>query len=509
MGSRLPLGSLATTFPWLDRSLEPNRPMDNADDMRNKRTPAHPAGDARARRTSMPDEGALLDHVLDTLAGGLFTVDTAGIITTWNRGMEELTGYAASEALGMSCSVLSGNTCFMGPLGTGPMRCALFAGGEVRGKTCSVRHRDGRTLAVLKHARLMRDPEGEVIGGIEAVSDITGMVALREEVARLKRDAARGKGECPIIGRHPRMRALFDMIDAAAASTASVLVLGDTGTGKELVAEAIHRASTRSQGPFVRVACGALSESVLESELFGHVRGAFTGAVATRHGRFEAANGGTIFLDEIGDISPNVQQKLLRVLQEREFERVGDNRAIRVDIRVVAATNKDLLQLVGEDRFRADLYYRLAVIPVHVPPLRERISDIPPLVEAFIDRMNRTGEHHISGIEPDALDRLMEHSWPGNVRELEHAIEYAAAVSGAPILRLEHLPALIREFDSPQARKGGRPAQVTRETVLAALCETGGNRTRAAAALGVSRVTMWKWMRKYEIDVPSTRSRSR
>jgi PAS domain S-box-containing protein len=454
-------------------------------------------------RTAHLDPSELLRHVLATMPSGLFTVDTTGRITSWNQAMEDITGYRAGEMMGKPCAILRGDTCFAGPLANCENRCPLFAGERVEGKRCVIVRRDGSPVPVHKNARLMHGPDGEVIGGIEALNDLSGLLDLEREVARLQSEVTGRCGFRKLVGSHPSMQRLYDLIELASRAHSSVLVQGETGTGKELVAHAIHESSERRSGPFVRVSCAALSETLLESELFGHVRGAFTGAVANRAGRFEAADGGTIFLDEIGDISPNVQKKLLRVLQEREFERVGDSRPIRVDIRVIAATHRDLLVLSDQGQFRSDLYYRLAVIPVAIPPLRARTSDIPQLVDHFVSRLNRTSGRAIEGISSAALERLMGHNWPGNVRELEHALEYAFAVCREPVIGEGHLPPTVapprplRVNNAPTTARKGRP---DRSSIEIALRSARGNRTRAAEALGVSRVTLWKWMRALDME---------
>ncbi len=449
------------------------------------------------------DAEQLLAHVLATLPGGLFTVDMVGRITSWNRGMEDLTGYEAADVLGQTCDFLEGSTCVGGPCATKSQACALFHTGSVSGKRCSIARRDGSRVSVVKNARLMLDAEGQHVGGIEAVTDISGLVELEHEVATL-RSVADGKGhQGALIGSHPVMQQLFEFIEVAGRVTSSVLIHGETGTGKELVAHAIHLASARRHGPFIKMSCAAVPEGLLESELFGHVRGAFTGAVSDRKGRFAAADGGTIFLDEIGDITPAMQTRLLRVLQEREFERVGENRPIHVDIRVIAATHRDLVAMCDQGSFRPDLYYRLAVVPMVVPPLRERRSDIPMLVEHFLGRLTRTQGRPITSISPEALRLLTTARWPGNVRELQNAIEYAYAVCRGGELTAACLPPGLSHHaeraESPKADLARDP-----DTLQRALAQAGGNRTRAAAALGVSRMTLWKWLKQLE-DSPTAR----
>jgi PAS domain S-box-containing protein len=444
------------------------------------------------------DAEDLLGHVLATMPGGLFTVDDQGRITSWNRGMEDMTGYPAAEALGRTCDFLKGSTCFAGPCATSGQTCALFTQGHVHGKRCSLMRRDGSRVSVVKNARLMIDGRGKRIGGIEAVTDITGLVELEQEVETLRSVAAGRAHMGRLIGNHPAMQQLYDFIEVAGRVASSVLIQGETGTGKELVAHAIHLASARSQGPFIKMSCAAMPDGLLESELFGHIRGAFTGAVADRKGRFAAADGGTIFLDEIGDISPAMQTRLLRVLQEREFERVGDNRSIHVDIRVIAATHQDLQALCDQGKFRRDLYYRLAVVPVVVPPLRQRRSDIPLLVEHFLNRLVRLQGREVAGISPEALHQLSAARWPGNVRELENAVEYAYAVCQGGVLTPSCLPPGLTAADESPALLATTPRDA--EEIRRVLQACGGNRTRAAAELGVSRMTLWKWLKKLGID---------
>jgi DNA-binding NtrC family response regulator len=318
-----------------------------------------------------------------------------------------------------------------------------------------------------------------------------------------------------------------------AVSNASVLLLGETGTGKELVAKAIHQLSPRGSGPFVRVNCGALSESLLESELFGHVRGAFTGAVANRTGRFEAAHTGTIFLDEINSTTPKLQVKLLRVLQEREFERVGDTETIRVDTRVIAASNRDLLDEVARENFREDLYYRLNVVPIHLPPLRARRGDIPSLISHFLEIYNERNDRYVVHIQPEALDTLVRYHWPGNVRELQNVVERCVVMAPGDELTLDLLPAAMRgakataavpgrggDLDSlarelvEQGMSTAAPddeqlfdrvvSRVERELIAQMLAACGGVQLKAAARLGINRNTLRKKLLEHGLEGESS-----
>jgi transcriptional regulator with PAS, ATPase and Fis domain len=304
------------------------------------------------------------------------------------------------------------------------------------------------------------------------------------------------------------MQEIFALIDQVASTESTVLIQGESGTGKELIADAIHRSSRRADGPFVKVNCSALSEGLLESELFGHVKGTFTGAHQDRKGRFEMAEGGTLLLDEIGDLSETIQVKLLRVLQEREIERVGDSRTRPVDVRILAATHRPLRRLVEERRFRQDLFYRLNVIPLRVPPLRERREDVPPLAARFLEELRGTTGRSVDRISPDALRVLMDHRWPGNVRELRNAVEHAMVKCRGTTMMVEDLPRELIEESAGVTRiakaKGGDARAMERERVRVALEEAGWNRTRAAERLGIDRSTLWRKMRRLGIDPEET-----
>lgn len=331
---------------------------------------------------------------------------------------------------------------------------------------------------------------------------------------------AEGAADQLLIGRSAPMRAVRDLIRRAAASDATVLILGENGTGKELVARAIHQQSNRHDRPFLPVACSALSETLLESELFGHEKGSFTGAVGRKIGRFEAAHRGTLFLDEIGEIPPALQVKLLRVLQEREFERVGGTETLKVDVRILAATNRDLKKEVAEGRFREDLYYRLNVIVIESPPLRERVDDLPQLLEHFLAKLRKKGSTRFEGITPEALRRLNAYRWPGNVREMENLVERIVTLYDDTHIRPEHLPAEISgerrpapegvpaveaRGSSDRPRTGGtvRLEDVEREAIQRALVETRFNKKRAAEKLGISRPTLYQKIRRYQLETPS------
>ncbi|MDI6791293.1 MAG: sigma-54 dependent transcriptional regulator [bacterium] len=333
---------------------------------------------------------------------------------------------------------------------------------------------------------------------------------LKEENRMLRKKLEGKDGVCNmIIGRESKMQEIYHLIETVADSNTNILIRGESGTGKRVVAQTIHYNSYRKDRPFVEVSCGALPETILESELFGHVRGAFTGAIRDKVGRFELANGGTIFLDEIDAFSPNLQVKLLHVIQDKEFERVGDSKTLKVDVRIVAATNRDLDEEIAKRRFREDLYYRLNVVSMTLPPLRDRIGDIPLLVEHFLDKYSRQANKEVMGIQEEATKMLIRYNWPGNVRELENVIERAVVLAKSNSITAEDLP---KSFHSARDRrnkpqvKGGRRnlreslEEPEREIISNVLKRTNWNRKRAAEILGINRTTLYNKMRKYGLS---------
>jgi two-component system, NtrC family, response regulator AtoC len=302
-----------------------------------------------------------------------------------------------------------------------------------------------------------------------------------------------------LLSKSPAMQALFELAKTAARSNSTILVLGESGSGKEVLARAIHAESPRLDGPFVAVSCAALTETLLESELFGHEKGAFTGAIARRKGKFEAAHGGTLFLDEVGDIGPKLQLDLLRVLEERRVQRVGGNEPIEVDVRIIAATNRDLRKAALEGKFREDLFYRLNVIPVLIPPLRQRREDIPLLVESFVERLAVEMKKRIDGVSPDAMSALMAHDWPGNVRELRNVLERGAVVTTGAVIQLPDLGLPVKSEAMPRAGTLASLEEVEKRHVAAVLGHAGGNVSQSARILGIDRVTLYNKMRKYGI----------
>ena len=448
--------------------------------------------------------------LLESMADGVFTLNDKGTITSWNPAMQRITGYVPDEAIGKTCGLLGFNRCFSNICPMDIRKCGILEQGRVDGKECMLRHKKGYDVPVIKSARLVKDASGNVEGIVETITDLKELYETRLKAEEANRRLGEIHIMDNIIGKSSVMQHVFSSVRAAAASEVTVLIQGESGTGKELVSGAIHYNSDRSDMPFVTVNCSALSESILESELFGHVKGAFTGAVRNRTGRFEAADGGTLFLDEIGDISPYIQTKLLRVLQEREIERVGDLAKRKVNIRVISATNKDLHGLVKRGFFREDLYYRLKVFPIDIPPLRKRKEDIPLLFSRFIDIQNRKTGKYIKGLSNSATRIIMDYSWPGNVRELENAIEYAFVVCTHEHVDVFDLPVEIRQMEYHPAARHSPPAadgpahpgrKLTRDSLLDVLDASEWNKAEAGRRVGLSRTSIWKYMKKWNIPM--------
>ena len=407
--------------------------------------------------------------------------------------------------IGQSCAILKCSVCFRSMELGGVKHCELFSVGRVGHRRCVLKRKDGAPVHVLKNAAVLKDKDGIVVGAVETLADCTELVDRDRVITSLRHELNIEESFEGIIGKSAVMQQVFDLIQSAADSEAPVAIYGESGTGKELAAAAIHRLGGRSEGPFVKVNCAALNESLLESELFGHVKGAFTGADRNRKGRFEAAGGGDIFLDEIGDIPLSTQVKLLRVLQEKEIEKVGDHKPHTIDVRIITATNKDLKVLMEEGRFREDLYYRVGVIPIYLPPLRERREDIPLLIDAFINRIGLRSRKNIVGMEEDALERLVHYDWPGNIRELINAIEYAFVLCSGDEIKKNNFPPNINGksgYSSGQPPiKNRRTNSEQKEVLLDALKKTGGKKSEAAKILGISRVTLWKRLKEHDIQV--------
>ncbi len=453
-----------------------------------------------------------LSAVLNSLWEAVITVERDHRISSFNRAAEQLVGIPSSRATGKDCREIlkasfgpAQHDCPMGDLAEGGKPRTDVEGTLVRA--------DGRIVPISASWAFLEDPSGERLGFVLSIRSFWEIERLAEE-----RRAKFPYGD--IVGKTPRIRQVFDLVESVKDTDSTVLITGESGTGKGLFARAIHDLSPRKDRPFVKVTCAALSETLLESELFGHVKGAFTGAIADKIGRFEAAEGGTVFLDEVGDVSLALQVKLLRVIQEREFERVGSSRTRTVDARMIAATNRDLRAAMKAGQFREDLFYRLHVIPIVVPPLRERREDIPLLVNHILKRLRGRGLDRVRAVSPEAMRCLIDYPWPGNVRELENVLERGAVCARGAVLSAVDLPEEVRGACRPrkaesQASLPGEspdgviaPAQSVqpvreggeKEWILRTLEAHRWSRGDAAAALGIDRTTLWRKMKRLGID---------
>ena len=445
-----------------------------------------------AKLLSQVQPGSILS-IVTSLKEGILALDTDLRIMTMNPAAEEILGHDRWDLAGVSvCDLFGDPNCPRDILAD-----TLRSGEPIVDFQTTVRLAGGQQGHVLLRTAPLRHRDGHNLGLALILGDVTEVTVLRQQVS--------GRTQLGrLVGHDPKMQELFGLVTEVADSGATVLVRGESGTGKELVARALHECSTRADGPFVQVNCSALSESLLESELFGHVKGAYTGAVADRRGRFEEASGGTLFLDEIGDVSPAVQVKLLRVLQERVIERVGDNTPVPVDVRLVSATNRDLEALLATGRMREDFYYRIKVVSLTIPPLRDRSEDIPLLVGHLLQKLAaRDDRPEPPSVTGDAMRVLMGHTWPGNVRELENALEHAVVLSRGGPIQAANLPPDLAIGGQAAARglaEVPRHSDQERNLITDALTATGWNRTRAARRLGIDRSTLWRKIREYGLE---------
>jgi PAS domain S-box-containing protein len=437
--------------------------------------------------------------IFDSIPYGIFTVNSEGIITAFNRGAEETMGYSRDEVLGLPCyrvfrSDMCPNDC--------PLKRSISSGRRIESRETTVITKDGRKIPIELSTAACTDEQNGIIGGVEMFRDISLVRELRKQV--------QGSYVCEdIISKSPLMHKIFEMLPAVAVSPSTVVIEGESGTGKELVARAIHNLSAHKDDPFVAINCAALPDTLLESELFGYVKGAFTDAKRDKPGRFALAGAGTILLDEISEISQAMQVKLLRVLQEREYEPLGSVKTVKLKARIIACTNRDLALQVQKKRFRKDLYFRLNVVRIALPPLLERSEDVPHLVRHFIDRFNVLHGRRVQRCSERVLATLMKYPFPGNIRELENAIEHAFVVCTSNIIQFEDLPPHILDHvhesvDISHVREDTykiSPLQnAESDTVRTALIEHNWNKMLSAQSLGISRSTLWRKMKKYEIQ---------
>lgn len=446
-----------------------------------------------------------LKEIINTINDGIFLVGPDGRISMVNPALERLTGFSAEELTGKPCSVLNCDICRISRKEGRDHWCRLFDDKKEHRKRCVIIRKDGTTLPVLKNASLLME-NGRVVVAVETLTDISELVEKDRQIEELSRRLTFEDSFHGLIGESPAMLQVYRIIEKAAESDAPVIIFGESGTGKELAARAIHELGPRHSGPYIQLNCAALNESLLESELFGHVKGAFTGALRHREGRFEAAHGGDIFLDEIGDVPLSIQVKLLRVLETKRIERVGDNRPVDVDVRIISATNRDLRSLVAEGRFREDFLFRINVLPIHLPALRERKEDIPLLAGHFLTALRERSGKDVDGFEPEAMALLTAYDWPGNVRELRSALEYAVVIADEGRIAARHLPPGVQGQTAAPAggalqQIGSKESADERTELIRALIQAGGNKSEAARILGVHRGTVINRMRKYGVDM--------
>ncbi|MDH3974553.1 MAG: sigma 54-interacting transcriptional regulator [Deltaproteobacteria bacterium] len=433
------------------------------------------------------------DAILNGIADGVIVVGLERKVLFVNRAAQEILGGADGESImcGENCrEVVAHSACALGCLMSQTMKT-----GEHIYNYEAVLEKDGKKKTLSINTSAIRDKNGKVIGAAEIFRDVTLIQELKSEL----KDRYSFNN---VVGRNYKMHEVYELLHEVAPTRSTVLIEGESGTGKELIANAIHHSSPRSGKPFIKLNCAALAEGVLESELFGHVKGAYTGAIADKAGRFELANGGTLFLDEIGEISLQTQVKLLRVLQESEFERVGGTKSIKVDVRVVAATNRELKDMVEKGAFREDLYYRLKVVPIRLPALRERTDDIPILVNHFIEKFNKEMSREITNLSPRTMELLMDYNYPGNIRELEHVMEHAFVRCRGKTIHPEHLPKELQSSDLiDRAMDSDEPLkELERETIVRALNESDWKLQTCAKRLKISRTTLWRRMKDLGIE---------
>jgi two-component system response regulator HydG len=442
------------------------------------------------------------DALVDMIPCSVFMVDKDHKIIYWNKSAEQLTGYDASEIVGATCDKFRINICAYQDVSIKKTFCPLLSGGNGGEVECEMLMKDGSVIPVMRRSRPVYDDDGNIIGAIEALIDVSLIKQARNEIRILKNEIARMGKYGELVGSSPQMQNLYEIIQVVSKNDAGILIEGETGTGKELIAKTIHAESNRAEKIFLPVNCGALPESLLEAELFGHKKGAFTGAIEDRAGCFETASGGTLFLDEIAEMPLSSQVKLLRVLQEKEITRVGETIPRSVNCRIIAASNKKISALVEAGKFREDLYYRLRIVGLTVPPLRDHREDIKDLISHFIGHFNREYNKNIESCSPSVMNLLLAHKWPGNVRELEHVVEHAFAVTvgSQKVITLSSLPPELTRENKPVRSQKRKPVPASEENekaqVMDALSEANGNKAQAARILGITRAGLYKKMRR-------------
>lgn len=443
-----------------------------------------------------------LPEVFETMRDGLVVIDNKGQIQLFNRAAEEMTGYKKEDVIGKNCSLLNCDNCMVLNESGSKKDAQLEKFGAIYNRECTITSGDGRTVRILKNVVVIRDSSGKIIGTVESLTDITSLYKKELELQDIKQELRQEYWFMGLLGKSIPMQRLYEHIRNASQSEAPVLILGESGSGKNLVSHALHKLSRRNEGPFIQMNCASLNEQLLESELFGHKKGSFTGAVSDRIGRFEASNSGTIFLDEIGDMPMTMQVKLLRVLEEKVVERVGDHTPIPVNIRLISATNKDLNPLIHAGKFREDLLYRINSVVIKVPPLRERKEDIPLIAFHYLKKISVANNKEITSISPPAMEILINFPWPGNVRRLINALEHSAVTCKGTTIEVSDLPDYLtheKDLESSTIHEG-REDVPEKERILSVLAQCKGNKTLTARHLGISRVTLWKKIKALGVE---------
>jgi len=434
-----------------------------------------------------------MDVILDSIADGVFTIDNEKNVTSFNKAAEKITGISKEHAIGQKCfDVLHANICQTACV----LEKTLKTGKEIIDLPIIVINSEGKTIPVSISTAVLKGNKGEIIGGVETFRDLSSIEELKKEISKQYTFK-------DIISKNNDIQKIFDVLPDIAESDSTVLIQGASGSGKELFARAIHNLSHRKGKPYIIVNCGALPDTLLESELFGYVKGAFTDAKEDKPGRFALAEKGTLFLDEIAELSIALQVKLLRVLQQKEYEPLGATFPLKANVRIIAATNQDLSQLLARGTFREDLFYRLNVIKIELPPLSKRREDIPLLVDHFINQFNLKKGKKIIGMPNDVLNILMKYEFPGNVRELENIIEHAFVLCHGSQIEIEHLPKeFIEKFQEDKMsnpKSAGRLKEAESDLIIDTLKKHGGNRSKAAEELGIDKSTLWRKIKKYNI----------
>jgi len=451
----------------------------------------------KERNNTIQDAPSWTSLILDSIADGVFTVDQQGRITSFNKAAERITGFSKEEAVGQYChEIFRSNLCFEA--------CALKHTAEttetIVNLEVNILNRDNKEIPISISTAVVRDDSGNVVGAVETFRDLSLIKELHKEISKQYSFQ-------DILGRSKAMLDLFQILPDISQSNATVLLEGESGTGKELFAAAIHNLSSRKKQALIKVNCAALPETLLESELFGYKRGAFTDAKRDKPGRFRQAHGGTIFLDEIGDMSKGTQVKLLRILEQKEYEPLGSTKTEKVDVRIIAATNRDLMEMMHRREFREDLFFRLNVIRLSIPPLRKRREDIPLLLDHFIERINLKQSKQIKKLSRSALKILLNYNFPGNVRELENIIEHAIILAKGIEIQPRNLPSYLssKQIEPPVRTKISEEQdlavleKVERDLIASALERNGGNTAAAAKELGIHRTTLWRKMKRYHL----------